>query len=118
MFCCDSLATCEAPLIPDVTQSKCMAKAVQEVRAQASAVFPCQLISLQHIWFVPSVPCDRFHIRVVYETGAPSQKCKKSPKNAKNAKNTQTSGFTVVFFFLVEGVQGARYVTTTSIPGE
>jgi hypothetical protein len=53
----------------------------------------------------------------VYETGAPSQKCKKSPKNAKNAKNTH-SGFTVVFFFLVEGVQGARYVTTTSIPGK
>jgi hypothetical protein len=49
MFCCDGLATCEAPLIPDVTESKCMAKAVQEVRAQASAVFPCQLISLQHI---------------------------------------------------------------------
>ena len=43
MFCCDGLATCEAPLIPDVTESKCMAKAVQEVRAQASAGFPVNL---------------------------------------------------------------------------
>jgi hypothetical protein len=92
-----------------------MAKAVQEVRAQASAGFPCQLISLQHIWFVPSVPCDRFHIRVVYETGATSQK---HPKKRKKAKTAKFSGFTVVFFFLVGGVQGARYVTTTSIPGE
>jgi hypothetical protein len=51
----------------------------------------------------------------VYETGATSQK---HPKKRKKAKTAKFSGFTVVFFFLVGGVQGARYVTTTSIPGE